>query len=90
MDDQKILDDILLLLEANGVKIRREPLDGSGGGLCRIKEETVVFLDTQTPPSRQATVCAVALARLIDLESVYLRPEIRAFIEARMNSPEDI
>jgi len=33
MNEQDILQELLALLEANGVQIRTEPLGGSGGGL---------------------------------------------------------
>ena len=76
-----ILEDILGLLEANGVKTRREPLGGSGGGLCKVKGEAVLFLDTQAQPSEMAAVCAEAVLKVVDLEKVYIRPEVRQFIE---------
>ena len=83
MNEQNILEDILVLLEANRIKIRRELLEGSGGGLCRIRGESVLFLDTEASVARQAAVCAEALKSVVDIESIYLRPEVRRFIEDR-------
>jgi len=82
MNDQRILDEILALLEANGVAVRPEPLGGSAGGLCCVKGENIFFLDTQSTEAQNAVLCAEALAKILDIENIYLRPEIRNFIEA--------
>ena len=84
MDEHAILEEILGLLEANSVKTRREPLGGSGGELCKIKGETVLFLDTQSQPSELAALCAEAVPKVVDIEKVYIRPEVRKFIESRI------
>jgi len=81
MDEHAILEEILGLLEANSVKTRREPLGGSGGGLCKIKGESVLFLDTQALPSELAAICAKAVSKVVDIEKIYIRPEVRHFIE---------
>ena len=47
MNEQRILEELLALLEADGVSIRSEPLGGSGGGLCTVKGERIFFVDTQ-------------------------------------------
>jgi hypothetical protein len=85
MNDQRILEELLGLLEVNGVKIRSEPLGGGGGGLCKMKGDRIFFLDTQTPASEMAVICAEAVARIADIENVYIKPEIREFIENHRN-----
>lgn len=82
MNEQRILEDLLALLEANGVTIRNEPLGGSGGGLCTIKGEPIFFVDTQAASAEAAAVCAEAVSKLLDIEKLYIRPEIREFIES--------
>lgn len=81
MNEQRILEELLELLEANGVKIREDPLGGSGGGLCLMKEENIFFKDKQAPTFLMATICAKAIAKVVDIEQIYIRPEIREFIE---------
>ena len=81
MNEQAILEELLALLEANKVTIRREPLGGSGGGLCTIKEEKIFFVDTQMPSSEMAEVCAEIVPKVVDIGAIYIRPEIRRFIE---------
>ena len=81
MNDQRILEELLILLEANSVIIREEPLGGSGGGLCMMKGENIFFKDTQAPASLMAVLCAQAVAKIVDIEQIYIKPEIREFIE---------
>jgi len=81
MNEQRILEELLVLLEANGVAIRREPLGGSGGGLCTVKGQKIFFVDTQAPSVEMATICAEAVLKLVDIENIYIKPEVRQFIE---------
>lgn len=85
MNDQSILDELLALLESKGVTIRSEPLDGSGGGLCTIKDQTIFFVDTQASSAVSAVICAEAVAKLVDVEQIYIKPQIRQFIENNSN-----
>ena len=81
MNRQRILEELLALLEADGVTIRTEELGGSGGGLCTVKGKTIFFLDTQASSTETAALCADAVSKRIDIESVYIKPEVRQFIE---------
>ena len=89
MNQQNILEELLALLEANGVAIRNEPLAGSGGGLCTIKGESIFFVDTQATAAETAAVCAEAVSKMVDIESVYIKPEVREFIEKHCNSGKE-
>ena len=81
MNDQRMLEELLSLLEANNVAIRSEPLDGSGGGLCTVKGQSFFFVDTQAPSAETAAICADAVSKVVDIESIYIKPEVRQFIE---------
>ena len=81
MNDQRILEELLALLEAQKVKIRREPLGGRGGGLAAMKGETLFFVDTEATSAEVAARCADAVLKLVDIETIYLRPEVRLFLE---------
>jgi len=85
MNKQQILEELLALLEANGVSIRLEPLGGTGGGLCTIKGGNVFFADTQAPSAGVAALCAEAVSKIVDIETVYIKPEVRQFIENHNN-----
>jgi hypothetical protein len=85
MNEQNILDELLALLEANGVTIRNEPLGGSGGGLCTIKGQQIFFVDTQAPSVVSAAICAEAVPKVVDVEQIFIKPQIRQFIENHSN-----
>jgi len=81
MNKTQILEELLGLFEANGVIIRQEPLGGGGGGLCSVKGRWILFVDTQAPSEVMAAVCAEAVPQVVDIEQIYIKPEIREFIE---------
>jgi len=54
MDEHYILKTLIDLLEANRIKIRKEPLADSSGGLCRLGKERILFLDSGAPSLAQA------------------------------------
>jgi hypothetical protein len=83
MNEQRILEELLALLEAQSVKIRREPLGGRGGGLATMKGGNVFFVDTEATCAEVAAQCAEAVVKVLDIETIYLRPEVRQFIEGR-------
>ena len=83
MNEQRILDELMALLAGGGVTIRREPLGGNGGGLCAVRGQNVFFLDTEAGSGESAALCAAAVRKVLDIESIYIRPEVRQFIEER-------
>ena len=85
MNEQNILEELLALLEANGVTIRNEPLGGSGGGLCSIKGQHIFFVDTQASSAVSAAMCAEAVSKVVDVEQIYVKPQVRQFIDDNSN-----
>ena len=81
MDKQSVLDELLALLEQNSVIVRTDALGGGGGGLCKIKDKTIFFVDSQSSTLENAQLCARAVAELLEIEKIYLRPQVREFIE---------
>ena len=51
-----------------------------------MKGENIFFVDTEAPSAEVATLCAEAVAKLMDVETIYLRPEVRQFIESHTQS----
>lgn len=70
-----------MLLEHNGVSIRTEPMGGRGGGLCKIKDKQVFFVDAEAQTVDMAAICARAVSDMVDLENIYIKPQIRDFLE---------
>ncbi len=85
MNTYTILDDLIALLDAHGVKIRMESLDESSGGLCKVHEQTILFLDKNAGTEQQIKICAEAILKLIDIATVYLKPEVRQLLEYFQN-----
>ena len=85
MNEQNILEELLALLEANGVTVRNEPLGGSDGGLCSIKGQHIFFVDTQASSAVSAAMCAEAVSKVVDVEQIYVKPQVRQFIEDNSN-----
>lgn len=83
------MEELLALLEANGITIRNEPLGGSGGGLCTIKGQRIFFSDTQAPSVVMAALCAEAVSKVIDIEQIYIKPQVRQFIECHSGSGKE-
>jgi len=86
MNEQRILEELLSLLEQNSITIRAEALGGSGGGLCTIKGQSIFFVDTQAQSADVAAICAEAVSKVADIEKVYIKPEVRRFIEEHCNN----
>lgn len=82
MNQQVLLEQLLELLETAKVQIRKEPLGGSGGGLCNIKGQNIFFVDTDASSSEIAAQCAEAVGRFVDIDSIYIKPIVRQFIES--------
>lgn len=89
MNQQVLLEQLLELLENAKVQIRKEPLGGSGGGLCNIKGQNIFFIDTQAPNSDTAAQCAEAVARFVDINAIYLKPVVRQFIENHTSNSKE-
>lgn len=81
MNEYRILEELIGLLEQNGVTIRKEPLGGNGGGLCTVKEKSIFFVDIQASSTDMAVLCAEAVVEKVNIENIYILPEVRQFIE---------
>ncbi len=81
MENKAILDDLVELLEKNSVKIRKDSMGGGGAGLCKLKNGYMFFMDTDSNIYENALNCARAVKEIVDIETIYLRPEVRDFIE---------
>lgn len=81
MDSQAILEELMAVLTQKGVTIRTVSMGGGGGGLCEIKGSTVFFVDTECPTREMAAICANAVKEIANIDIIYLRPQIRQFLE---------
>jgi hypothetical protein len=89
VNENTLLEELIGLLETHGVKVRRESIADSTGGLCKINGEQVLFLNIHTHPAELLDICIDALGAITDIETMYLRPDIRQFIDNRKKAAPD-
>lgn len=81
MDPQTQLESLLNLLTQLGVEVRRERLGGSGGGLCRLRDQRVFFLDLDLDRAGQLEAGVAAVAAFPEVDRLYLTPALREQID---------
>ena len=83
MDEDTLLGQLEELAHSLGIEIRYEPLKRESGffpgGLCRIKGEYVLILNSAATTEDKIQTMAKALNRF-DLSRVYVRPGLREFL----------
>jgi hypothetical protein len=81
----EIEDKIALLLEIAvklELNVRAESLGGHGGGICKLKGQSILFIDLDASPVVRYERLLTDLSALPALEDMYLLPEIRDDLEA--------
>jgi hypothetical protein len=81
MDLQSRFDALLSLAQEIGLTIRREALGGEGGGYCRLRGQSVLFVDTMADLETRYERTLAALAPLPEVDRRYLPPEVREDLE---------
>ena len=89
MDLQNRLDELLRVAEEIGLTIRRVPLGGDGGGYCVVKGERRLFVDTMADVETRYERTLEALAPMPEINSHYLRPEVRNDIDRQRAASQD-
>lgn len=82
MNEAHLLQELEAVASQLSVEVRHEDLEGSRGGLIRLRGETCILLDRELPVGERVEVLAGALARL-PLEDVFLPPAVRELLEDR-------
>lgn len=77
MTAQEKLDQMVEVAKSLGVSVRYESMEGAGGGLCKLRNKLVLFVDMDSDALTCYERVLVALADNFDLDSIYLRPQIR-------------
>ncbi len=83
------LDVLVSLAEGLGIRVRREPLGGEGGGLCTLRGAQVLFIDTMADVGTRYEKTIAALAAMPEIDNHYILPEIRQEIDRLRFRPED-
>ncbi len=84
---QQAVKELIALAESLGLCVRYER-GFFRGGTCRLGDQTYVVLNRRHPPEVHAALLVEAV-RTFPLDSVYIRPALRAFIEQHEGLVED-
>ena len=74
-------DELLDLARRLGVTVRHARLGGTGGGLAKIRGTRQLFIDLDAGPEDQLEQTVRALAGLEDIDTVFVRPDVRELID---------
>jgi hypothetical protein len=86
MDENTIIEQLEELIRGFGVQIRREPIKQDEdlakivGGLCLLRGEYVLFINSKAPTIERINTLATALKHF-DVDQVYLRPVLRELLD---------
>jgi hypothetical protein len=79
MKAEEIIEELQDVARQIGVTVRFEKGDFEGG-YCVLRDQHLVLINRRLMPSRKASTLALALQN-IGLETIFLKPAIRQFIE---------
>jgi hypothetical protein len=85
MEERAIIEELLAMLEHNDIAVRTEPMGGRGGGLCKLKDKTLFFVDSEASAADTAAICARTVGQLLEIEKMYIKPQVRDFIEEHVS-----
>jgi hypothetical protein len=86
MDENTIIDQLEELIKSFSVQIRREPIKQDEdlvkvvGGLCLLKGEYILIINSKATTMERITALATALKHF-DLDPIYLRPVLRELLD---------
>ena len=86
MDENMIIDYLEELIERFGIRLRYEPIDTDEeltnvvGGLCLLKGEHVVIINSRAPAKDRIKALAIAVKHF-DLDQLYIRPVLRELLD---------
>jgi len=84
LDENTILGQLEELARSLSIEIRYEPLRKEGsfttGGLCRLKDQFLVIINSKAVQADKIEALASAVSRF-DLSQIYLRPGLREFLD---------
>ena len=86
MDEQVYIDHLEELAEGFGIRLRYEPIAQDEemtrivGGLCLLRGEYTLIIDTKAGPRDKIMTLAEAV-RHFDLDRIFIKPFLREFLE---------
>lgn len=77
---EALLEELKLLLDSLGIEYRETKRIKSDGALCLIKGKSVIIIKRNIEAEDKAEVIKREIGKF-DLESKYVKPEVREFLE---------
>ena len=87
MRDTKVLMELEALAEKLGIQVIQERLPKSRSGLCRLRDQYMLFIESNLEEEEKVQVMAEALSRF-PLDNTQMLPGIRRMLEEYSHSGE--
>ncbi len=81
MDIENKLATLLEVCSKLGLEVRPERLGGAGGGICKLKGKSIVFIDLEADPEGQYERLLTDLASFPQIDDLFIVPEVRADLD---------
>jgi len=89
MDLEAQLAELLRLADQLAIEVRFVPLEGAGGGLCRVKGRQILFVDADADVENRFETVLTALADQDGLDSMFILPQLREQLDRARQKPPD-
>jgi len=86
METERRLEHLLAVAAQLGLEVRREALGGSGGGVCKLKGNRVLFVDTSADAETRYERVVASMASLPEMADRHLPPAVREDLDRAANS----
>lgn len=77
MDVENKLAALLEVCAKLNLEVRPERLGGTGGGICRLKTKSILFIDLDSEPELRYERIVSGLATFPEIEDFFIVPEVR-------------
>jgi hypothetical protein len=80
---------LAVLLEVCGklnLQVRPERLGGTGGGICKLKGKSIVFVDLDSEPDLRYERILSGLVAFPEVEDFFIVPEVRSDLDRAKES----
>jgi hypothetical protein len=78
---ESAFDQLIELAGRIGITVRHAHLGGTGGGVALVRDQRQLFIDLDADPQDQLERTARALSAQPEIETVFVRPDVRDLIE---------
>ncbi|MBN2844029.1 MAG: hypothetical protein JXM68_13150 [Sedimentisphaerales bacterium] len=82
MTQEQLLENMFATAQELGIELRLTRMDGtSAGGVCKLHDRWILIVDVNAPLADRLDLLASCLRQRPEIETIYLRPQVRDLIE---------